>query len=300
MAGYDAAIAGAAFIVRDDLGLVEFAGAQAEATLNGLVTNDVAAMRDGEAMAAAALTAKGKVIATMQLVRAGGTWFAVVDSAAMPGLLAMLRKFVNPRFATARDVSADRAIITVVGPRSQELAPAVPGAVIAASSALVPPSSLVVVARGAVDDAGRQLAGAGAAPLAFDELECLRVEGGWPRWGLDVDESHLAQEAGLDRADAISFNKGCYTGQETVARVHFRGHVNRTLRGLRAEQPVESGMSIVRDEAVVGDVRSVAMSPRFGAIALAYVRREVEDGASVAVRGDGRDVRATVVALPLG
>ena len=116
-----------------------------------------------------------------------------------------------------------------------------------------------------------------------------------------MDENTLAQEAVLDapHLDAISFDKGCYTGQETVARVHFRGHVNRTLRGVRCAGPLHYGAAIrFGDNGSAGEVRSTAMSPKLGAIALAYLRREVADGADVAVLTENEERQATVVALP--
>ena len=111
----------------------------------------------------------------------------------------------------------------------------------------------------------------------------------------------LAQEADLERLEAISFTKGCYTGQETVARVHYRGHVNRLLRGLRFSEAVlpPAGTTIV-DEAgkEVGTVKSGGISPRHGAIALGLVRREVESGAMVAATWQDERVAARVETLP--
>ena len=88
-------------------------------------------------------------------------------------------------------------------------------------------------ARGAIDALRAQLAAAGAIDETGDALTVARIEAGRPEWGADMDDILLAQEVDMDRLDAISFTKGCYTGQETVARVHYRGHVNRLLRGLR-------------------------------------------------------------------
>jgi folate-binding protein YgfZ len=117
---------------------------------------------------------------------------------------------------------------------------------------------------------------------------------------MDMNEDTLAQEANLDELGAISFNKGCYTGQETVARVHFRGHVNRHLRGLRFATPgAPMGAELLDSEGkAVGSVRSVATSPRLGTIALAIVRREVEPGTQLSARWDGGSATAEVVSLP--
>ncbi len=122
----------------------------------------------------------------------------------------------------------------------------------------------------------------------------LRVESGRPRYGVDLDDSVIPQEAGLnDRL--VSFTKGCYVGQETVARLFYRGKPNRHLRGLRLSAPVESGAPVLFGEREVGRVSSVVESARFGWIGLSLVRREAPVGSSVVVDGG---VPATVVELP--
>ena len=116
-----------------------------------------------------------------------------------------------------------------------------------------------------------------------------------------MDDTTLAQEANMEALHAISFTKGCYTGQETVARVHFRGHVNRHLLGLRYDEAmVPPRGAEVRDASgkAVGDVRSAVVSPRLGGIALAMLRREVEAESDVDVWWGASTIRARVVSLP--
>lgn len=129
-------------------------------------------------------------------------------------------------------------------------------------------------------------------------VEVARVEAGLPRFGTDMDGETIPQEANLDTLGAISFNKGCYTGQEVVARIHFRGHVNRHLRWLTASEPLPIG-GVVHDAAgkEVGDVRSSVVSPSRGPLALAMVRREIEPGSEVQVRADGRELTARCEAI---
>ncbi len=128
-----------------------------------------------------------------------------------------------------------------------------------------------------------------------DAAEIVRVEAGRPRYGVDLDEHVIPQEAGLnDRA--VSFTKGCYVGQETVARLFYKGKPNRRLRGLALDAPVAPGDPLVAGEREAGRVGSAVVSPVHGPLALAFVRREVEDGAIVEV-GEGR-VPARVVELP--
>ena len=139
-----------------------------------------------------------------------------------------------------------------------------------------------------------------AAELGVPEVdeataEVVRVERGRPRYGIDLDDGVIPQEAGLNER-AVSFTKGCYVGQETVARLHYRGKPNRHLRGLRLSAPVEPGAELRLGEKVVGRLGTVVVSPARGPIALALVRREAAPGDTVAV-GDGT-VTADVVDLP--
>src|SRR5207244_8897320 len=109
--------------------------------------------------------------------------------------------------------------------------------------------------------------------VAPEAAECLRVESGRPRYGIDMDDATIPQEAGINER-AVSFTKGCYVGQETVARLHYRGKPNRHLRGLRLSAPAATGEHLRLGDRVVGRVGSVALSPAHGPIALAIVRRE--------------------------
>jgi tRNA-modifying protein YgfZ len=139
------------------------------------------------------------------------------------------------------------------------------------------------------------LAAAGAVVAGEEAAEVLRVESGRPRYGVDLDDGVIPQEAGLN-ARAVSFEKGCYVGQETVARLHFRGRPNRHLRGLRLSGPAAAGMPLRKGEREVGRLASVVDSPAHGPIALALVRREAEPGDTLAVGESG--LRAEVVDLP--
>jgi tRNA-modifying protein YgfZ len=135
----------------------------------------------------------------------------------------------------------------------------------------------------------------GARAVSEQAADCVRVESGRPRYGVDIDESTIPQEAGLNER-AVSFTKGCYVGQETVARLHYKGKPNRHLRGLRLSAPVASGEELRLGERVVGHVGSVALCPALGPIALALVRREAAPGETVQVGAAG--VTAQVVELP--
>ena len=143
----------------------------------------------------------------------------------------------------------------------------------------------------AIDAAARALADAGYGEIDGAGYEARRVEAGVPRQGFDIDETTIAQEAFLER-DAVSFTKGCFLGQELVCRIDSRGHVNRLLRRLRADAPVERGATVFADDHEVGTVTTGA-----GTIALALLRRTVEPATEVVVRSAAGEVLARVEAI---
>ncbi|MHB1312484.1 MAG: CAF17-like 4Fe-4S cluster assembly/insertion protein YgfZ [Gemmatimonadaceae bacterium] len=307
---------------RSDRLRMTFTGAKAAETLTGLVTNDVLALEPGHGAYAAALTVKGRIVADLRIFRRAGDDFLVdVPPTASAGFLAMVIKYVNPRLARYADVSADLACLGVVGPHARQViahalgtSPSEFDLLPAYAHAGVPfRDGAVMVTRSPdygvdgfdcfvrVADAAAlraSLGESGAAPADADALDVLRIEAGRPVWGRDMTDDTLAQEANLDALQAISYTKGCYTGQETVARLHFRGHVNRYLRGLRAEAMPEGPVVVLAGDREVGDVRSRGISPQFGAIALAMIRREVETGATVTLRAGAVESTATVIDLP--
>jgi folate-binding protein YgfZ len=135
----------------------------------------------------------------------------------------------------------------------------------------------------------------GAQAVSEAAAECVRVELGRPRYGVDIDETTIPQEAGLNER-AVSFTKGCYVGQETVARLFYRGKPNRHFRGLRLSEPVAPGSELRLGERAVGRLTSAAVSPTLGPIGLALVRREAEIGTVIAIGADGAG--GEVVELP--
>jgi folate-binding protein YgfZ len=167
---------------------------------------------------------------------------------------------------------------------------------VAAASDLPAPALVLHVA--ADDEAAvrEALAGAGGRPIARDTFDVLRVEQGRPWYGVDVTEENLLHETGLVR-QYHSSSKGCYVGQEVIARLEARGgNVNKLLRGLRLAAPVTAGATIRAEDRDVGRVTTAGVSPRLGPIAMGYVHRSrFEPGTEVTVDG----VAATVAALPL-
>lgn len=315
---------GAVFFDRSTRSRARFTGPKAAETLAGLVTSDVMSLRPGDGQYAAALTPKGKIIADLRIFARTDDLFVDVAPPAAAGWWAMVRKFVNPRLAKYADVSAETVDVGVFGARAHEIVAAALGIdpatlgelrMFAHREAAFGEDRLMVARVPDLGIAGYDIFGpphigdalmatlrehgALAGAPALETL--LRIEAGRPAWGLDMDDNTLAQEANLEELGAISFTKGCYTGQETVARVHFRGHVNRQLRGLRVDAtrlPARAAELVDEEGRTVGDVRSVAVSPRHGGVALAMVRREIPVGARLTARWSEGDVPVVVCALP--
>jgi folate-binding protein YgfZ len=296
---------------RSDRMRMTFSGEHAKAALGGLVTNDVIALRASEGQRAAALTPKGRVIALCRVFDRGPDLLVDCDAAAGDGFAAMIRKFVNPRLAKYAVITDTTSCLGVhADDAATRIAHAVGAddAVRAALAALAPlggrwigegdealyvvrsddlslPGFDLIGARARVETVRASLADAGMRTATPAEILAPRLERGLPSWGAEMDLETIPQEANLDALGAISFNKGCYTGQEVVARIHFRGHVNRHLRWLVSDAPLRAGARVLDANGVdVGEVRtSVAHSAR-GPLAMAMVRREVEAGATVRVQ----------------
>jgi folate-binding protein YgfZ len=195
------------------------------------------------------------------------------------------------------DLTEERSILSLVGPRVRErLDPAPPAeehAFVEGEHGLYVATDVGVDVICASADAEAVRDALGVESVDTATAECLRVESGRPRLGIDMDGDTIPQEAGINER-AVSFTKGCYVGQETVARLHYRGKPNRHLRGLRLSEPAETGDPIVLGERELGHVGSACVSPRLGPIALAIVRREAAPGDAVLVGGS----EAEVVELP--
>ncbi len=316
-----------ALVDRSDRTRLRFDGEKAAATLTGLVTNDVVALGDGRGQYACALTPKGKTIADVRILAVGTpstTLLVDANAAAGPGFTAMIRKYVNPRLAKYTDVTAATRCLTLAGTGAHAalravlcdavapLADAPAWSHVAAPFGEATVRAVVTPELGAVpcvdvtcdaavaDTLHAALATAGAQAVTAAQFDAARVVAGWPAWGVDMDENTIPQEAEMDALGAISYEKGCYTGQETVARIHFRGHVNRHLRrvvvtGVPSVPARGTELLAVDDDKPVGDLRSLVTLPDGTIAGIAMVRREIEPGASVRVAGGGSAVVAPLV-----
>ena len=229
------------------------------------------------------------------------------ERVALQGLFDMIRRFKIGYDVELHKRTVERGMISLIGPQAQRVAAA--DGLAAAEHANAPVEIAGIAALAVRTDVGvdliceasdsERLSGAllarGAVAVSEQAAECVRVERGRPRYGIDIDETTIPQEAGLNER-AVSFTKGCYVGQETVARLHYRGKPNRHLRGLRLSAPAERGEQLRLGERPVGLLASVAQSPELGPIALALVRREAEPGTTLSVGEHG--LSAEVAELP--
>jgi tRNA-modifying protein YgfZ len=295
---------------RSERGKLALTGGDVRSFLQGQVTNDIEGLADGAGCYAAFLTPKGKMLGDLRILAAGDELLLDTERVALQGLFNMIRRFSIGYDVKLHKRTLERGLLSLVGPDAAVVAGAdsLPRDEHAHAVVEIPSGGVVARAirtdvgvdllcsaedvdalRGALEDAGAQ----GVSEAA---VEVLRIEHGRPRYGMDLDDSVIPQEAGLN-ARAVSFTKGCYVGQETVARLYYRGKPNRQLRGVLLSGPASTGAELSFEARVVGRLASVAVSPRLGPIGLALVRREAPPGSTVAV-ADGGDVVGEVTELP--
>lgn len=312
-----------AIVAPADVGVIDLVGSGAVACMQGLLTNDVEKPGDGAFIYGALLTAKGMILTDGWVTRMGETVRMVVPGTGRERALAVFTKSIPPRLARVTDRTADLVVLRLAGAHALALAgaaqlalPPGPGRTITAPEGEVargpdgvpPPFALQVVADPAHAEALTARLTAGGAALAdAAALELARILTGWPGLASEVDEKTIPQEVRFDEIGGVSYTKGCYTGQETVSRLHFRGHANRVLLGLEfdGEPDHQDPLPILRGDKEVGRASSVAWVPDPGPsgpaagrwMGLAVLRREVET--ATMVRAGGVDARVVGLPLPL-
>ena len=306
-----------AIVAPADVGVLDLLGPGAVASFQGLLTSDLEQPGDGALVFGALLTPKGMIVVDGWAARIGTRVRYTVPSEGRERTVAILQRSVPPRLARAVD-RADLVVLRMAGAHA--------AAIVSASGFPVPPHAghalettlgnvpleiaraperapfTFQITAGSEHQSAlvARLVRGGAMSAEPPALELARILAGWPRLASEVDEKTIPQEIGYDEIGGISYTKGCYTGQETVSRLHFRGHANRSLRGLLFEldspaPPAEGWGAVTEDEREVGRVTSIAWvagADRW--IGLAVIRREVTIGA--VVRAAGREAR--IVTLP--
>jgi folate-binding protein YgfZ len=312
---------GAALVDRCARGAVLVDGPDAVTFLQGLLSQDIAGLADGQGVHALLLQPQGKLDSDLRLLRVGDAAWLDCEVGRGEALAASLRRFKIRIKAEVEDRTGAWGSLTLRGPEVAarvEAAggPALPGEphghvafgrgtgatrLVRADWPGGPPGADLVGPVGELSGVWTALVAAGFRPAGLTAYEAARVRAGVPRQGFDIDEKTIPQEAFLE-LDAVSFTKGCFLGQELVCRIDSRGHVNRLLRAIRIEKAgidttPPAGAGIVVGDKEVGALTTVARSGD-GVVALGYVRREVEMPAEVVVRWDGGEAPAVAAALP--
>jgi folate-binding protein YgfZ len=292
---------------RSERGKLALTGPEAKAFLHGQVTNDIEGLEPGSGCYAAFLTHKGKMLGDLRVLDTGDELLLDCERVALQDLFNMIRRYKLGRAVELHKRTLERGLLSLIGPDARRIAGAaeLPAAEHAHRAAQVGGATVRLIATDLgvdvlcdaadTESVAAALIADGAVPGTEADAEVRRVESGRPRYGVELDDSVIPQEAGLNER-AVSFEKGCYVGQETVARLHFRGKPNRHLRGLRLSEPAAAGLPLRLGEREVGKLGSVVESPVHGPIGLALVRREAAPGDTVQVGEDG--VHGEVVELP--
>ena len=319
---YTAAHQHAVAIERADRGLIVVSGADRASYLQGMITNDVVALKGGEGCYAAYLTPQGRMIADLFLYELGDVMLLTVPNEQKNTVLAKLGQFIFSEDVQLGDATDSFVAVAIVGPDAARIVGGIIGCPIGELDALPPHGNRrakfggqaaivtrvmdtgvagydVYVEQAQADRLRRTLADAGVAAADVEVADALRIEAGIPKFNRDMDEQTIPLEAGIE-SRAISLSKGCYVGQEVIIRVLHRGHgrVARKLVGLVFDTTIapSPGATVTVESREIGHVTSSTMSPGLNRpIALAYLHRDfLTPGTAVSVAGQ----RAVVAALP--
>lgn len=268
-------------------GLIAVWGKEAVPFLDGMITNDVKTLADGDEILAAFPNAQGRLLAVVRILRQGDRFLIETEFATREKVYQNLFRFTFAGDFFAEDVSDKYVCIDLFNSREF---PDFAGSIKFRS--LI--DSYFVAAERA-DEFRNQLVSRSAAQITDDVYETLRIERGIPRYGVDMDETTVVPELGLD--GMISYNKGCYIGQEIIARIHFRGHVAKRLTGLVLSETVAAGTELkTADGKPAGRITSITSSAALEkTIALGFVRYDNLARDTKLLAGG---VEATVVGLP--
>lgn len=294
---YEAIRRGAPGFYRPGRGLIAVWGKEAVQFLNGLITNDVAKLEEGDQMLAAFPNAQGRLLALVRVMRRGERFLFETDDATHEKVFQNLHRFTFAGDFFAEDISGGYSCFEIFGSPTDPPDPGI---------------SLIFTGKASTDhfipneasaEFENELRGSGAVEITGELYELLRIENGVPKYGVDMDESTVVLETGLD--EAVSFNKGCYIGQEIIARIHFRGHVAKKLTGIVLEtselpDAMNGGPQNYEltspDGKNAGRLTSMILSPGTGSIiALGYVRYDYLKEGTILNLGE---IKGTVKELP--
>jgi folate-binding protein YgfZ len=297
---------GAGLLGRPGRGLLAVRGSDAAEYLQSQLTNEIEGLEPGTGCYAALLDRKGHVQADARVLRLSDQELLLdTEPPATETLRRHLETYKIGREVEIANLTDEQAVVSVLGPAGSQVVGVSPesehshveaevGGIACRAVATDLGLDLIAPTAG-VDRLRAALLGAGAVEVSEDAAEIVRVESGRPRFGAEITPESMPAEAGIVER-AVDFEKGCYIGQEPVARLHYRGKPNRSLRGLRLSAPAPSGAGLALGDRTVGKLGTSCVSPTLGPIALAIVRREAEPGDNLRV-GEG-PITAELVELP--
>jgi folate-binding protein YgfZ len=328
--------------VRDGAGLIDLSprgrvlvrGSEAVQFLNGLITNDMKTLEPNTWMPAAFPNVQGRLIASVRVIRLQDegtdknvypTFLVDTEAATHERVLKIIERFTLAGDFRVNDITSQTAMLSVQGKNASIVVDSVLGEAAAVSgqnavrqiswqpAGMTAEVTLVhashtgedgfdlIVDKDHATSLWHALQQAGAQSFGYDALEILRIEGGAPRYGIDMDDTNVVTETNLD--NAVSYTKGCYIGQEIIARIKYRGHVAKKLSGVMFDGTVEVDPGALInsvDGKEVGRITSVAYSPKLNrTIALAYLKYDyVTPGTDVKAATGNQEFSGTVVELP--
>ncbi len=262
---------------RSQRGKLRFTGPQRAWFLHQIMTQAFEDVTPGEARDTAMITAHGRMLGYLEVVATEDALLAHFEPSLIATLPDEIRRYVFATRVEIEDVTAETGLVLVAGEGWERAAESVEGAVVHPTASLGAPGAYLWLPAAGVEQAVGALEHAGARAATEDELEAVRIAHGVPRWGYEMDSKTIPQEAGIE-GRAVHFDKGCYVGQEAMAKIHFRGKVNRRLALIQSDRGLERGAEVVAEGATVGKVTSAA-----GSRGLALVKHTVAPDASVHV-----------------
>jgi folate-binding protein YgfZ len=313
---------GAGVIDLSSRGRLLISGSEAVMFLNGLITNDMKTLALDSWMPAVFPNVQGRLIAAVRIIHRQDGFLIDTESVSLETVAKLLERFTLAGDFRVKDLTSETAMLSVQGVKAVEvMRQALGDAAATVARAQVATAQLanggevniirathtgedgfdLLIDASQVEILRETLTAAGAQPIGADTAETLRLEAGIPRFGIDMDETKVVTETNLD--DAVSFTKGCYIGQEIIARIKYRGHVAKKLTGvlLEDEVAIESGAKLLSaDDREIGSITSSTVSPCLQrTIALAYMKYDhLEPGTRVKIISSEREYQAAVAELP--
>jgi tRNA-modifying protein YgfZ len=266
----------ALFLDRSDRAKLRFTGEQRAWFLDQILTQSFDNTGPGDALETALLTVHGRMQAYAEFLVLEDALLSHAEPALRTTFPEDLRKYVFATRVEIEDVTDDFGLLLVAHPDVASLTGGLDhDALVHPTTSLGVPAAYLWVQRALVSDVTGHLVGVGVKPGTETEFEEIRIRNGIARWGYDMNEKTFPQEAGIDDR-AVHYEKGCYLGQEAMAKIHFRGKVNRKLVRLEGEGPLEAGAEVVAGGTRLGSITSAADS-----VGLAMVKHTTEPGTPV-------------------